>query len=272
VSVIADLVRAAISTAVSKRLCNEVLRCSAEHVMTQFDSYMMRAAPKRDGEQYSASQFCEEMNALGDGGFKQLAQWVKRISCIVASEASAERVFRRLKLTVASDQKQMLSTTSEARVKINILSQHFLDARNQAANGTRPQRPIEVPTDEPAANAPQQDDAATLAAIGKQQRENFYWGAHFIMLQAHARIEEEKQTRTQQRKAGVLRCSAATCGKILNGTNHANPERALCCGACGLWFAADCINVNFQQVERQGRLESWQCTVCEQRGTAPHFW
>ena len=275
------MVRAAITSRVSERLLAKH-KTTPTVVCGQFDAYQRLGLGRRTTAQYDGrAQFEAEMTALATTHkMGELANWVRAVSRIAASEASAERAFSRLKLSVKPSQKTMLSKTAEARVKLAFLSSFYEEARNgnEVEEVDVDNAVVEVLDDDGDDDTPVDDAAA------------FFTACNIIIDQAGLRSIEKSTSRTARAHAKPdtkTRCSAVeadgakVCGRLVKehkaraseaGTQTTVQDMTLRCYECELYFCATCLGIG--QTVAQGAMQeaTWRCPQCTMKGTRPFVW
>jgi hypothetical protein len=268
-------------TTISDRLC-AALRIVPEDLRREFEAYLTSQAAPRAAREYSTEMFDADMQEHSKK-FRRVTAWVQALRGLIASEASAERVFRRLKLTVTKTAMTMLSATAEARVKIGILSEHYLDAKRAKQNaeildGPQPQQPVEQQPNH-AEDAAASEEALALA---KDRRERFHRACGFILKAAVERIAEKQlivgnAPRPHPRateKCNVCSKSLASHKATLEGTAaKENGNDFVRCHICTQWFSSYCIGINYENISSNAEVfKGWSCESCRKRGVMPQFW
>ena len=270
-------------TQVVKHWC-EHLGVSADRLSQEFgeflrDSLFQLEAGRqmRDATRYSAAQLRADLKIL-HGKYATLTLFTKHVAGITASEASAERVFRRLKLSVRKDQKSMAGPTAEARCKLGVgFAALAATLHEEQAEEPEIERPaaVRVQLDDDAAEAATAAAGTAAAEAPDHTHEHqFFDACVFIVEHAAARISEFQQTLAQsarQAPTPATRCGKTTCFQRFNGTEHQADDFVRCC-ACGTFWGARCADVNLQEL-RVGAIDGgWRCETCAQKAAEPPFW
>jgi hypothetical protein len=280
-------IRAVIDSSASRAFC-KTLNIDASTVLAQFEKFGGTAKPPRQANLYDGNAFSKDMDHYSSDaiGLSALMKWLNAIVHITCSEASAERVFRRLKLTIPKDRKRISTLASEACVKLNIMSQFFVpesktivvENRQRQESSDAATAMSSAPTNS-ASPSPRATSGAAAAAASSsgnnilddvvddvrqvEAQQQFHTAAVYIVEAAIKKLlameNEDLEEILQPTKRKIARC---TVHKTDTKTFR---EMKLRCTKCREYSCEDCVGVSAEDVTQDG----WTCSHCQLEGCMP---
>jgi len=226
-----------------------------ERVLAFSKRQFVRADLVRDLQTFSSNQRpCDLVDAAGWETYRSsladrmpaLAHVLWCLSEMTPSEASAERLFSRLKRQVGADRKRLTPENASMVTRL-CCNDNALKSLRSRDGGTI---------------AESESPNADVALAADLKKEQFVAACKYIVRLAAEKIAEASTRRTEAAKAKESSC--AKCKQSWN--NHAQQvpqEERYRCVQCKLLVALACCNI--EQPDR----DSFTCGMCE---LTPHWW
>jgi hypothetical protein len=262
-STVASIMEIVMQTEVSKKIITKICPQidSTEKLKAQFNEYLMRTAPNRTDEKYSATKLLTELADLKKT-HALLGRWVEVIANITPSEASAERCGSKGKLSATRLQTRMSPKTVESRIITMCASEFYFDAHRKQINADaddvdKHQQQNQQQQNQQQQHQQHQDQGA---AIDNEREEALFQTILFVMKQGAVLWNEKLGV---EEDVDGIRCAQTDCpyGRMKQHPTN-NFFQKLMCASCGRAFNASCAGVPYDVLLKNGTLESWKCERC----------
>lgn len=273
---IVEFIKVVMQSKISERILQRFGHTVSQLVLA-FDNFLRHGRAKRHS--FSKRAYEDEILKLRSGkapslprltteDSKILGNWLWVVTGVLASEASAERCFRRLKLTVPTDRKSLKNETCEAAVKVNVASGFFLQAQESL------EQKVPVAVDAETNDNTNENEQLSGAAFSD--------ACDLILSQASIRLKNIAATsaagaaEAKSAPTARNRCMAwkyddegnrtERCSKAFVTGHPITDHKYVMCIKCKSFSSTICLNLS-PVVEKN----TWRCEDCVMKGVEPAF-